>query len=215
MEPTYPIWRRPCRPAWVFRICWGLHGRLDSDLFPIAFRALHLLDWSQKTRFCKRCGNEMRPKASPPARECLSCGYQSFPPRILTGGDRPGRTRESASHGRSPSLSPGVYSVWPVLWSREKRWKKPSRGRCSKKWGSNQRRPVFRQPALAFPHSLMIGFTAQYAGGEIRIRWGAGRCRLVHRGPPAPARENQHRSTADRVVRGKAPIGAGRLILQG
>ena len=33
-----------------------LYGRIDQDLLYLAFRAIHLLDWSQKTRFCKRCG---------------------------------------------------------------------------------------------------------------------------------------------------------------
>ena len=62
-----------------FQDLWHLYGRLDPDFIPIAFRALHLLDWSQKTRFCKRCGNEMRSKAGPPTRECPVCGYLSFP----------------------------------------------------------------------------------------------------------------------------------------
>ena len=63
----------------VFQDLRNLYGRLNQEFIPIAFRALHLLDWSQKTRFCKQCGTEMRTKGGQPARECPHCGYLSFP----------------------------------------------------------------------------------------------------------------------------------------
>ena len=62
-----------------FQDLWGLHDRLDSDLIPIAFRALHLLDWLAKDPILQalRQRNETQGRAAD--RECLVCGYQSFP----------------------------------------------------------------------------------------------------------------------------------------
>ncbi len=68
-----------------------------------------------------------------------------------------------------------------------------------------------------FPDSLMIGFTARYAGGEIRVdgeeildaRWFTRRPIAQH------SRQDQHRPAAHRLVCGQAPNGTGRLNLQG
>ena len=152
-----------------FQDLWGLHGRLDSDFIPIAFRALHLLDWSQKTRFCKRCGNEMRPKASPPARECLSCGYQSFPrisPAVIVLVERDNRCLLA----RSPRFKGEFYSVLAGFSEPGETLEETVAREVREETGIEVKDiRYFGSQPWPFPDSLMIGFTACYAGGEIRV----------------------------------------------
>ena len=152
-----------------FQDLWGLHGRLDPDFIPIAFRALHLLDWSQKTRFCKRCGSEMRPKAGPPTRECLSCGYQSFPrisPAVIVLVER----GNQCLLARSPRFKGEFYSVLAGFAEPGETLEQTVAREVFEETGIEvQDIRYFGSQPWPFPDSLMIGFTARYAGGEIRV----------------------------------------------
>jgi len=152
-----------------FQDLWGLHGRLDPDFIPIAFRALHLLDWSQKTRFCKRCGNEMRPKAGPPTRECLSCGYQSFPrisPAVIVLVER----GNQCLLARSPRFKGEFYSVLAGFAEPGETLEETVAREVWEETGIEVKDiRYFGSQPWPFPDSLMIGFTARYAGGEIRV----------------------------------------------
>jgi NAD+ diphosphatase len=170
---------RPCYGALIdpaalptglnFQDLWGLHGRLDPDFIPIAFRALHLLDWSQKTRFCKRCGNEMRTKAGPPTRECPVCGYQSFPrisPAVIVLVER----GNQCLLARSPRFKGEFYSVLAGFAEPGETLEETVAREVREEAGIEvQDIRYFGSQPWPFPDSLMIGFTARYAGGEIRV----------------------------------------------
>jgi NAD+ diphosphatase len=152
-----------------FHDLWGLHGRLDPDFIPIAFRALHLLDWSQKTRFCKRCGSEMRTKAGPPTRECSVCGYQSFPrisPAVIVLVER----ENQCLLARSPRFKGEFYSVLAGFAEPGETLEETVAREVREETGIEvQDIRYFGSQPWPFPDSLMIGFTARYAGGEIRV----------------------------------------------
>jgi NAD+ diphosphatase len=152
-----------------FQDLWGLYGRLDPDFIPIAFRALHLLDWSQKTRFCKRCGNEMRAKAGPPARECPQCGYLSFPrisPAVIVLVER----GNECLLARSPRFKGEFYSVLAGFSEPGETLEETVAREVREETGIEVKDiRYFGSQPWPFPDSLMIGFTARYAGGEIRV----------------------------------------------
>jgi NAD+ diphosphatase len=152
-----------------FQDLWGLYSRLDPDFIPIAFRALHLLDWSQKTRFCKRCGNEMRTKAGPPTRECPVCGYLSFPrisPAVIVLVEREDRCLLA----RSPRFKGEFYSVLAGFAEPGETLEETVAREVREETGIEvQDIRYFGSQPWPFPDSLMIGFTARYAGGEIRV----------------------------------------------
>jgi len=152
-----------------FQDLWGLHGRLDPDFIPIAFRALHLLDWSQKTRFCKRCGNEMRTKAGPPTRECPVCGYLSFPrisPAVIVLVER----GNQCLLARSPRFKGEFYSVLAGFSEPGETLEETVAREVREETGIEvQDIRYFGSQPWPFPDSLMIGFIARYAGGEIRV----------------------------------------------
>ncbi len=146
-----------------------LYGRVTHDLIPIAFRGLHLLDWSQKTRFCGQCGMKMTVKDGVRAKECPGCGYLSFPrisPAVIVLVER----GDDCLLASSPRFKDGFYSTLAgfaepgetleEVVEREVREETCIEVKDVRYFGS--------QP-WPFPDSLMIGFTAQYAGGEIRV----------------------------------------------
>jgi NAD+ diphosphatase len=152
-----------------FQDLWGLYGRLDPDFIPIAFRALHLLDWSQKTRFCKRCGNEMRTKAGPPTRECPVCGYLSFPrisPAVIVLVER----GNQCLLARSPRFKGEFYSVLAGFSEPGETLEETVAREVWEETGIEVKDiRYFGSQPWPFPDSLMIGFTARCAGGEIRV----------------------------------------------
>jgi NAD+ diphosphatase len=171
---------RPCYAAAIadppdspagcaFQDLWGLHDRLDPDLIPIAFRALHLLDWSHKTRFCKRCGSAMQPKAGPPARECPQCGYLSFPrisPAVIVLVERDNQCLLASS----PRFKGDFYSVLAGFAEPGETLEETVAREVREETGIEVTDiRYFGSQPWPFPDSLMIGFTARYAGGEIRV----------------------------------------------
>ena len=81
-------------------------GRLSREECFAAFTGKHLSDWYRDTRFCGRCGKEMRHSQTERARKCPVCGYTAYPrimPAVIVGvknGDRLllTRYREGFSH---------------------------------------------------------------------------------------------------------------------
>ena len=168
------LWRGLFDPAKApaglnFQDLWGLYGRLDPDFIPIAFRALHLLDWSHKTRFCKRCGSAMQPKPGPPARECPQCGYLSFPrisPAVIVLVERENQCLLASS----PRFKGDFYSVLAGFAEPGETLEETVAREVYEETGIEVTDiRYFGSQPWPFPDSLMIGFTARYAGGEIRV----------------------------------------------
>jgi NAD+ diphosphatase len=146
-----------------------VYGRLDEDLFWIAARAVQIIDWDRTHQFCGRCGSPLRTKTNERAKECPQCGLLHFPrlaPAIIVLVER-GRELLLA---RSRHFMPGMYSVLAGFVEpgeslveavmREVKEEVDIEVTNIKYFGS--------QP-WPFPHSLMIGFTATYASGEISL----------------------------------------------
>ncbi len=149
-----------------------LYGRLDEDLFGLAGRAIQIIDWDRTHQYCGRCGAPMKAKATERAKECPKCGLLSFPrlaPAIIVLVERGNRILLA----RSRHFAPGMYSVLAGFVDpgesledtviREVREESGLAVKDIRYFGS--------QP-WPFPHSLMIGFTALYAGGEIVLNDG-------------------------------------------
>jgi NAD+ diphosphatase len=145
-----------------------LHNRLDEEWIHLSFRALHLLDWSQKTRFCKKCGTEMKIQTGQRAKECPNCGHQSFPrisPAVIVLVER----GDQCLLARSPRFQDGFYSVLAGFAEPGETLEDTVRREIWEETGIEvQDIRYFGSQPWPFPDSLMIGFTASYATGEIR-----------------------------------------------
>lgn len=56
------------------------------ELAPLVARALALLNWRKRSRFCGKCGSQLHDSSDETARICLSCGnvyYPSLSPAMI------------------------------------------------------------------------------------------------------------------------------------
>ncbi|HNO09143.1 MAG TPA: NAD(+) diphosphatase, partial [Methanoregulaceae archaeon] len=147
----------------------SLYGIIPDDLLGIASRAVALSRFFHTHRFCGICGAKTNRKADEIATVCPACGYIGYPvinPVVIVCIRRDDRILLA----RSPRFLPAVYGVIAGFVEAGETLEQAVarevaeevgiaidtiRYRCSQPW--------------PFPHSLMVGFTALYAGGRIRI----------------------------------------------
>jgi len=158
----------PERPGFVFTGLRGLFFRLPDPLLALAARAFQIVEWDRTHRYCGRCATPTRDKAGERAKECPACAYVAYPrvsPAMMALVTR-GREILLARAHRFPTgmfsalagfVEPGE-TIEDCL-AREVREEVGVEVRDLRYFGSQ---------SWAFPHSLMIAFTAEYAGGELR-----------------------------------------------
>jgi NAD+ diphosphatase len=146
-----------------------LFGKIPDDELAIASLAVRLVTFDRNTRFCGRCGAETRQLLTERAKLCDDCKLITYPrisPAIIVlvqNGDR-------ILLARSPRFPPGQYSVVAGFVESGENLGHAVRREVREETGieiTNIR--YFGSEPWPFPDSLMIGFTADYAGGEIRI----------------------------------------------
>ncbi len=146
-----------------------VYGRLDEDLFWVAARAVQIVDWDRTHLFCGRCGASLRTKITERAKECPICGQLHFPrlaPAIIVLVER-GRELLLA---RSRHFLPRMYSVLAGFVEPGETLEEAVVREVREEVGVTVKNiKYFGSQPWPFPHSLMIGFTATYAGGEISL----------------------------------------------
>ena len=127
------------------------------------------LDWDRTHQYCGRCGTKTIDAEGERAKRCPNCGLSNYPrlsPSIIVRINR----GDEILMARAFRFPPGMYSVLAgfvepgetleeaverEVWEEVRIRVKNIRYFGSQPW--------------PFPHSLMLGFTAEYAGGEIEI----------------------------------------------
>jgi NAD+ diphosphatase len=146
-----------------------VYGRLDEDLFWVATRAVQIVDWGRTHLFCGRCGSPLRTKTTERAKECPTCGQLHFPrlaPAIIVLVER----GHELLLARSRHFLPGMYSVLAGFVEPGESLEEAVVREVKEEVGVDVKNiKYFGSQPWPFPHSLMIGFTATYAGGEIRL----------------------------------------------
>ncbi|SEQ68437.1 NAD+ diphosphatase [Amphritea atlantica] len=144
-----------------------LLSRSEESMFPLLSRAAQVTTWSRDHNFCPRCGDALRHHHQDLAKQCDGCGLTQYPrlsPCIIT----------LVTRGEYCILAQGVRFTEPRFstlagfieagesaedaLAREVREEvgvevSNIRYHCSQSW--------------PFPHSLMLGFFADYVSGEI------------------------------------------------
>jgi NAD+ diphosphatase len=146
-----------------------IYGRLDEDLFWVAARAVQIIDWDRTHQFCDRCGVPLRTKPDERAKACPQCGLLHFPrlaPAIIVLVERGNQLLLA----RSRHFMPGMYSVLAGFVEPGESLEEAVVREVKEEVGIEiQDIKYFGSQPWPFPHSLMIGFTATYAGGEISL----------------------------------------------
>lgn len=148
------------------RMLWG---RVDEVRWRMAGRAVQLVDWERNHRFCGRCGTPTEPAPGERARRCPSCGLLAFPrlaPAVIVLIERPSDRR--ALLARNVRFPGTMFSCLAGFVEPGETIEEAVRREVAEEvgvelgevryWGS--------QP-WPFPHSLMIGFTAEWRSGAI------------------------------------------------
>ncbi len=144
-----------------------IYGRLDEALFWVATRAVQIVDWDRTHLFCGRCATPLRTKRAERAKECPICGQLHFPrlaPAIIVLVERGGQLLLA----RSRHFLSGMYSVLAGFVEPGESLEEAVIREVKEEVGIDVKDiKYFGSQPWPFPHSLMIGFTATYAGGEI------------------------------------------------
>jgi NAD+ diphosphatase len=147
----------------------ALWGQVAEPVWAVAGRAVQVIAWDRTHRFCGQCGGPTQPLADHRARRCEHCQLDVHPrlaPAVIVLVERSDGRALLARNTRFPTafysclagfVEPGETLEEAV--QREVREEVGIEVTGARYFGS--------QP-WPFPHSLMIGFVAEYASGELR-----------------------------------------------
>ncbi|MHA2156768.1 MAG: NAD(+) diphosphatase [Candidatus Hodarchaeales archaeon] len=148
-----------------------LFGLLNEELLWVAGRAFQLLVWDKNSQYCGRCGNPTELKFDERAKICPECSLLVFPrisPAIIVGIiDQQKKKILLANGTRFPA---SFYSVLAGFVEPGETLEECVRREVLEEVGievNNIR--YFGSQSWPFPDSLMIGFLADYATGQIVI----------------------------------------------
>lgn len=182
-SPSQPIGllqQRYCQVAWLersaappeghaFRKLRSLFGAIDDGLLAVAGRGVQIAEWARTHRYCGNCATPTEQVPGERCARCPACGHSAYP-RI------------------SPAMMVLVKKGDAILLARHKHSPAPFFTALAGFLEAGEsveeaiHREVFEEVGLRvrdlryhasqpwpFPHSLMIAFTAEYDGGEIRL----------------------------------------------
>jgi len=144
-----------------------VYGCVDDHLFSLAGRAAQIVHWDKTNQFCSRCGSRTRNSLTERAKECPQCGFLDFPrlsPAIILLVERGHELLLARPH----HFPPGLYSVIAGFVEPGETLEEAVMREVREEVGlAIKDIRYFASQPWPFPHSLMIAFTATYAGGKI------------------------------------------------
>ncbi|MDR1889291.1 MAG: NAD(+) diphosphatase [Zoogloeaceae bacterium] len=147
-----------------FRRLWGVWS---PEYLAALIRARQLAAWLAHHRFCGVCGQATKIHPTEPTCECRACGHKAYPriSPVCMGLVLKGRTMLLA---RSPHFAPGVYSALAGFVEAGESAEAALRREIFEESGVQIKNiRWFGSQPWPYPHSLMLGFIADYASGEL------------------------------------------------
>ncbi|MBW4465639.1 MAG: NAD(+) diphosphatase [Pegethrix bostrychoides GSE-TBD4-15B] len=146
-----------------------LYGRMADDLFAIAGRAMQIVEWDRTHQYCGCCATPTAHAPTERAKRCPNCGLVSYPrlsPAVIMLIAR----EDEILLARAPRFPAGMYSILAGFVEPGESLEETVVREVREEVGVeiDQIRYFGSQP-WPYPNSLMIGFTARYAGGEIVV----------------------------------------------
>jgi NAD+ diphosphatase len=155
------------QPGFAFIPLRSLFGNVDDALLGLASRAAQLSEWARTHRYCGHCANPMQLASGERAFKCPACGMVAYPrisPAMMVlikKGDQILLARHVNSPTERFSALAGFLEAGESIEEAIHREVMEEVGLRVKDL------QYFGSQSWPFPHSLMIAFTAEYAGGEI------------------------------------------------
>jgi len=186
-EPAHPLGRLEGGHMWGYAAAedagephghyWinlrKLYGQVPDHHWVAAGRAEQIVSWDRTHRFCGRCGTPTLSQDTERARKCPDCGLLAYPrlsPATIMLVTRGEHDEEALlAHGR---LFPGRFYSALAGFVEPGESLEDCVAREVKEETNIDVKDItyFASQPWPFPNSLMLGFTARYAGGELRIQ---------------------------------------------
>ena len=146
-----------------------LFGVLDGDQYSMAVRALGILNWDGTCQFCSVCGSRLTRHDVILAKQCEACGFTMFPrisPAVIVLVEK----RDKVLLARASRFAEDLYSVLAGFAEPGETLEDVVRREIREEVGIEVKDiRYFGSQPWPYPDSLMIGFTASWAAGEIAI----------------------------------------------
>lgn len=146
-----------------------LHGRIDPELFDVAGTAYQVQHWDRAHQYCAACGAELEAGQDERVKRCVRCASNYFP-RItpativlVDDGPRLLMTRQARFPEGMYGLVAGFVEPGETLEACVAREVHEETGVDIADIA------YFGSQPWPFPHQIMVGFTARYTGGELRV----------------------------------------------
>jgi NAD+ diphosphatase len=151
----------------VFENLRSVFSLLPEDHLWLANRAIQIVEWDRDHQFCGRCRTPTENQDGERAKRCPSCGLAAFPrlsPAVIVLVER----GDEILLARSPHFLPGVYSTLAGFVEPGETLEQTVAREIEEEVGVQVRDVrYFGSQPWPFPNSLMIGFRARWAGGEL------------------------------------------------
>jgi NAD+ diphosphatase len=145
----------------------SLFGVMPDDMVAIAGRANQLLQWDRTHRFCGACGSATVREAHERSRRCPNCNLSAYPrisPAMMCLVTR----GKEILLARNVNFPAGRYSALAGFLEAGESIEDAVHREVREEVGVQVTDlKYFASQSWPFPHSLMIAFTAEYAGGEL------------------------------------------------
>lgn len=145
----------------------ALFPRVEPELYFVVGAARQVLAWDVNNRFCGACGALMGDRKEERAKQCPSCGLIRYPrlsPAVIMRVEKEGKILL----GRSPRFPEGMYSVLAGFVEPGENLEETVTREVWEEAKIKIKNPrYFGSQPWALPDSLMIGFIAEYAGGDL------------------------------------------------
>jgi NAD+ diphosphatase len=167
-----PVWAADIdgeAPAGLFTPLRQAYGQMDELSWTIAGRAVQLVDWDRTHQYCGRCATPTEPNPTDRSKKCPACGLLAYPrlaPAVITLVTR----GDEALLARGVNFPVPMYSCLAGFVEAGETLEQAVVREIREEVGVmvDGVRYLQSQP-WPFPHSLMIGFQAQWVSGDIVI----------------------------------------------
>lgn len=198
-------------PGYLLAGLRSLFLPLTEPLLAVAARAFQVVEWDRTHRYCGRCGTPTRDKEGERAKQCPACGYVAYPrisPAMMVLVTREREVLLARANRFANAMYSALAGFVEAGESIEDCVHREVREEVGIEVSDLQ---YFASQSWSFPHSLMIAYTARYAGGDLLpdpteiadVRWFG-----VDDLPDLPSRVSIARRLIDTTVaRMRAPSG--------
>jgi NAD+ diphosphatase len=145
------------------------YGSLGEEEFLAAGRATQLVEWAATSRFCGRCGTETGRVGGERCMRCPKCGLLAYP-RIAPAIIVLVRRGDEALLARNARAKLPFYSTLAGFVEIGESLEECVAREVGEEVGIEvDRVRYFGSQPWPFPHSLMVGYSAEWKAGEIRV----------------------------------------------